>query len=74
MSDAQAAASAQRAVRRPKYRPRTVPGTRSPIHEVQALLPATESAALVETQARKSPCLIGSATGSIGRQASGSTL
>src|SRR6184192_4146242 len=73
VSDAQVAASAHNAERRPKYRPRTMPGTRSPIQEVQALLPATLRAALVNAQPRKIACLELAGSGTKGRQASGRT-
>src|SRR4051812_31442307 len=68
INDAQVAENAQRAALRPKYRPRTAPGTRSAIHEVQALLPATASAELAKAQARKIACLVSRARGRNGRQ------
>ena len=59
--------AAQKAVRKPKYLPRTDPGTSSAIQVVQALFPATPRTAQSAAKTRSTVCLAAS-----GRETNGS--
>jgi hypothetical protein len=70
-AEALAFAIVHRAVRRPKYRPRTRRGTSSAIHDTQALLPRMPSTAATAATASRIPCPVRSDTGRNGSATSG---
>src|SRR6185436_4815771 len=66
-----APATVRNIVRRPKKRPRTEAGTRSPIHAIQALLPITARTAVTAMSAMNSWRRVASLTGRYGKATRG---